>query len=253
MKKHTHRSAEVEAGMLIDSNTPFSVVEAYRSLYSNILFTPIDSKCKKLVVTSAYSGEGKTTLSINLAYTIASMRPEARVLLVDSDMRNPSIEERIANGRERVHGLSEFLAGIDEVPCIQPTKYSNLSFLSSGETNANAPALLSSSRMGALVAVFDEGYDYVIIDTPPVNVVTDAVFLSDHCDGYIISTRSDYSEVGAVSELVKKLRSVEAKIIGIVLAGVETKEAKNHAYYDGRLGYGGSRKESESEGASPKK
>ena len=253
MKKHTHRSAELEAGMMIGENTPFAVIEAYRSLYSNILFTPVDSKAKKLVVTSAYAGEGKTTISINLAYTIAAMQPEARVLLVDCDMRNPSVENRIVAEADRAHGLSEFLAGIDANPFIQPTKYPNLSLLSSGTTNQNAPALLSSSRMGVLTEIFENNYDYVIIDTPPVNVVSDAVFLSDHCDGYIISTRADYSEVGPVNELIKKLQSVDAKIIGIVLTAVENKDAKKRAYYGGRDGYGPYRPDPKAEGGTKKK
>ena len=253
MKKHTHRSTEHEAAMMLDANTPFAVVEAYRSLYSNILFTPIESRAKKLVVTSAYSCEGKTTVSINLAYTIASMQPEARILLVDCDMRNPSIEKRILGANSRSRGLSEFLAGIDEEPSIQPTKFSNLHLLSSGTTNENAPALLSSSRMAKLAEIFENSYDYVIVDTPPVNVVSDAIFLSDHCDGYIISTRADYSEVGAVNELIKKLQSVDAKIIGIVLNGVESKDPKRHGYYGRRGSYGAPREEEKIEPGTEKR
>jgi capsular exopolysaccharide synthesis family protein len=227
--------------MIIDSSTPFAVVEAYRSLYSNILFTPFESKAKKLVITSAFAGEGKTTVSINLAYTIASLQPEAKVLLVDCDMRSPSIENRIQRELPHAHGLSEYLAGIDKVPFVQPTKYANLELLSSGAANDNAPALLSSSRMATLVEFFEENYNYVIIDTPPVNVVSDAVFLSEHCDGYIISTRADYSEVGAVNDLVKKLNSVEANIIGIVLNSVEQRNGKKRGYYGDRSGYGAPR------------
>lgn len=236
MKKHTRRSIEHESGMVIDSSTPFAVVEAYRSLYSNILFTPFESKAKKLVVTSAFSGEGKTTVAINLAYTIASLQPEAKILLVDCDMRSPSVEARIRRESTHSHGLSEYLAGIDDSPFVQPTKYSNLQLLSSGASNDNAPALLSSSRMALLTEFFEENYNYVIIDTPPVNVVADAIFLSEHCNGYIISTRADYSEVGAVNELVKKLNSVDANIIGIVLNSVEQRDSKKRSYYGERSG-----------------
>lgn len=230
-KKRTHSNLELDSRRIIGEDTPFAVIEAYRAMYTNIMYMPFESKCKKLVMTSAYPGEGKTTVSVNLAYTIATTSPEARILLVDADMRSPRIAHLIGLHKPEAHGLSEYLAGIDESPAVTETVHPNLSLLPSGATNANTPALLSSSRMEKLVQFFDDNYDYVIIDTPPINVVTDAVFLSEHVDGYVISARADYSEVGAISAAVETLNNVDAKILGIVLCSLDTKRLKKHDRY----------------------
>ena len=224
-----HSDSAVDTRRILNDTTPFAVKEAYRSIYSNVLYLPIESKCKKLAITSAYPGEGKTSISINLAYTIAENSPESRVLLVDADMRSPRVPELISKESTGVHGLSEYLAGIDNTPNYQDTVYPNMKFLSSGASNSNTPGLISGSRMGALIADVDATYDYVIFDTPPVNVVADAILLADRIDGYILATRADFSDTKSVAEAVDKLESASATIHGIVLCAYNAK---------GSTGYG---------------
>lgn len=233
MKKDTylHSNLEVDSRRILNDDTPFAIREAYRSLYTNIMYLPIESKCKKLVFTSAFPSEGKTSVSINLAFTIASTSPAAKVLLVDSDMRSPRVAQLLSVEHRNLHGLSEYLAGIDGVPNVVGTTYPNLSLLSSGAENANTPALLSSSRMSKLIEFCDANYDYVIFDTPPVNVVTDAVFLSNHTDGYIMVARADYSDINSLSDAISTLAGVEAKILGIVLSSLDTKRTKRYGKY----------------------
>ena len=223
-----HSDSVVDARRILNDSTPFAIKEAYRSLYSNVLYLPIESKCKKLAITSAYPGEGKTSISINLAYTIAANSPESRVLIVDADMRSPRVSELIGKESHGVHGLSEYLAGIDATPNYQGTVYANLMFLSSGASNSNTPGLISGSRMGALIADIDERFDYVIFDTPPVNVVADAVLLADRIDGYLLATRADFSDTKSVAEAVNKLEAASAVIHGIVLCAYNAKSGSGY-------------------------
>ncbi len=227
-KKSYHSESAVDALRIINDTTPFAVKEAYRSLYSNVLYLPIESSCKKLAVTSAYPGEGKTSISINLAYSIAENSPESSILIVDSDMRSPRVAELIGKDNHGVHGLSEFLAGIDSEPNYQETVHPNLLFLSSGATNANTPGLLSGSRMESLISVFEERFDYVIFDTPPVNVVADAVLLAERIDGYLLATRADFSDTNSLGEAVKKLESAGARVFGTVLCSYNAKSGKGY-------------------------
>ena len=118
-KISTHSSVSEDAKRLISKDTPFAVTEAYRTLHTNLLYIPTKTKCKKFAFTSAFSGEGKTSASINLAYTIAINSPDLKVLLVDCDMRKPRIAHIVGiKGTSNVHGLSEYLADIDSEPNI---------------------------------------------------------------------------------------------------------------------------------------
>ncbi len=233
MKKNvtSHSNLVIDSRRIIGEDTPFAIREAYRSLYTNVMYLPIESRCRKIVLTSAYPGEGKTSVSINLAYTIAATSPEAKILLVDADMRSPRVAQLLDIDTRGVHGLSEFLAGIDDTPNVMPTVHPNLMLLASGAENANTPALLSSSKMALLTEYCNNNYDYVIFDTPPVNIVTDAVFLSDHVDGYILVARADYSDINSLNDAVNTLTRVEGKIFGVVLCSLDTKRAKRYGGY----------------------
>lgn len=237
-----HSSIDVDIRRVIGEDTPFAVKEAYRALYTNIRYLPIEDSCKKIALTSAFPGEGKTSISVNLAYTLAINSPESRVLLIDCDMRSPRVPDLIEVDSSRLHGLSEFLAGIDAEPNVQKTKHSNLSFLASGATNANTPGLLSSSRMHKLIDFCNENFDYVIIDTPPVNVVSDAILLSSYINGYILVTRADFSDTNSVSDAIETLNKADANILGTVLCSYNAKGGKGYGGYKygkyGRYGYG---------------
>lgn len=224
-----HSSIDIDVQRIVGPDTPFAVKEAYRSLYTNILYLPIEDKCKKIVITSAFPGEGKTSISVNLAYTIAQNSPESKILIVDADMRSPRVAE-LLSADSSAHGLSEFLAGIDKEPNFTKTIHPNLLFLSSGAGNANSPGLISSSRMKTLIELCDERFDFVIFDTPPINVVSDAILLSENVNGYVLATRADYSDVNSLSEAIGRLNSAEAKILGLVLCSYNAKSGKTKRY-----------------------
>lgn len=234
-----HDSDVNDKSRLINDRTPFAISEAFRMLYTNVLYLPVQDRCKKIAVTSGFSGEGKTYISINLALTIARSDFEHKVLLIDSDMRKPRISHLLKEVKSSAHGLSEYLAGIDSTPNIQQTNIKNLSVLTSGSESANATALISSSRFGNMMKELEEKYTYIIFDTPPVNVVSDAILLNDHINGYFIIARADYSDINELSVVFDNLLGVEANVFGICLTAVAPKSLnKNYSRYSKYSKYG---------------
>ncbi len=217
---------------IINEKSPFAVKEAFKALYTNVLYLNIEDKCKKIAVTSAVSGEGKTFVSTNLAITLAQNATESRVLLIDTDMRQPRVSKLLELDRSS-HGLSEYLAGIDDVPNFIHLEDKKLTVLTAGANNANPTKLIGSKRMADLIAACENEFDYVIIDTPPVNIVSDAILLNENINGYIIATRADYSDVKSVSEAVARLNQINAEIYGIVLASVNLKTG-GYGKYSGK-------------------
>ncbi len=218
----SHSNDKTDAARVISDNTPFAVKEAFRGVYTNLIYMPIEDKCKKFVISSPCTGEGKTYVSINLAITIAQNLESSRVLLIDADIRSPRIE-KLMSSASHVHGISEYLAGIDERPNFCDTKVPNLKVLYSGARSANPSRLINTERMNQLFQLCDERFDYVIIDTPPLNLVSDALLFSDKVSSYLLVARADYSDVNTLSVAISKLEQVEAEIGGIILCNVNPK------------------------------
>ena len=238
-KVRTHSNDKVDEQRLLDENTPFAINESFRALYTKVLYLPIESKCKKIALTSAFPGEGKTYVSINLAITLAKNSENKKILLIDADMRKPRVARILSKYAEKVendNGLTEFLAGIDEKPNIIETDIPNLSILFSGKESANPIGLINSKRMGELLEICSEEYDYIILDTPPVTVVSDAVLFADKIDGYVMAARADYSNINSLSEAVDVIKKVGGEVFGVVLSAVNPKNSrgnyshKNSAY-----------------------
>ena len=221
-KKVVHDNDANDMMRIINDASPFAIKEAFKTLYTNVLYLNIEDKCKKIAVTSALSGEGKTFLSTNLAVTLAQNASDAKVLLIDTDMRQPRVSALLELDKES-HGLSEYLAGIDETPNLVYVPARKLTVLSAGANNINPTKLIGSKRMANLMESLEEEFDYIIIDTPPVNIVSDAILLNEHVNGYILATRADYSDVKSVNEALAHLNQINAEIYGIVLTSVNLK------------------------------
>ena len=244
-KTHNHSSMEVDARRILNDSTPFAIREAYRTLYTNVLYLPIESSTKKIALTSAIPGEGKSIASLNLAKTIATNSPDSKVLLVDADMRSPRICDLLGIDGHKQSGFSEYLAGIDKTPAVLPTENSNLFILPSGAVNVNTPGLIASNRMKNLMASLETEYDYIIFDTPPVNIVSDALLLKDYVNGYLLAVRSEFSNINYTSDAIDALNKAEVKLFGLILTAYNPKsDNKFGRYSSGRYKYGYSRYES---------
>ena len=202
------------------------VTEAHRRLYANILYLPLESKCRKIAITSATAGEGKTTVATNLAITLAQTLVSSKVLLIDTDMRKPGIELMMP-GEAQPKGLAEFLMGEDEEPGIVSSSVDGLYMLYAGKYPENPTRLISSERMSALFRHCEENFDYIILDTPALDAGSEAILLKKHIDGYVFVAKSKNSDVDSLGKAMDSLRSLGANIFGMVLMGEDMKKQKN--------------------------
>ena len=225
----------------VHENEKFSyyVKEAFKTLRTNFLFS--GSEIKSVLITSCVKNEGKSTVSLELAKSLSLS--EKKVLLIDMDMRKPRISKLLKDkydSSENKYGLSEYLVGIADGINIVNSKINNLSFLFSGAESPNPTGLLNSRKLVEMFKTCEEVFDYIIIDTPPVNVVSDALLLEKHINGYIIASRAEYSNVNAISDAIKSLNSVNADIFGFVLSDVNPKKSRKGKKYSSynKYGYG---------------
>lgn len=233
-KSRVHSNDRIDEQRLLDENTPFAITEAFRALYTKVLYLPIEDKCRKIALTSAFSGEGKTYISINLAITFAKNSEKKRVLLIDADMRKPRVARilsKYCTEAAEAGGLSEYLAGINDEPNIVATDIPNFSILFSGKESANPIGLINSKRMNELLSKCAEQFDYIIFDTPPVTVVSDSILFADKINGYIMAARADYSDINSLSDAVDAIRNVGGEVLGVVLSAVNPKKSRGaHSY-----------------------
>ena len=215
--------------MFIVEKKPKSVAaEAYRSLRTNIQYSSFDNKYQTLVVTSANPGEGKTTVAGNLALALA--QGESKVLLVDCDMRRPSIHKtfKISN----TYGISDLLVGNKKLESVANKYNDNLSIVPAGKIPPNPAEMLASKAMTAFLEEMKNYFDYIVLDTPPLQAVTDAQVLSTKVDGSLIVVRAGVTKKDAVHNAVSIIKKVKGNIIGTVLNVAETKKEKYYYYGD---------------------
>ncbi|MBR3932597.1 MAG: CpsD/CapB family tyrosine-protein kinase [Clostridia bacterium] len=204
---------------IINSQTSFEIIEAYKAARTNIMFSLNSEKgCKKVVITSPTSGEGKTTTCINLACTFAETG--AKVLIIDSDLRAPRLHKYLKLANEK--GLSNILASFNTAEdCIIHTERENLDCITSGPVPPNPVELVSMDTMKELIEVLEKKYDYIFIDTPPLNIVTEALILSKYATGVIVVTRQKYTMYKAVDRAINSLKFANAKVIGFIMNDVD--------------------------------
>jgi capsular exopolysaccharide synthesis family protein len=224
-RKDTWRD-EVE---LVSHSRPKSeIAEAYRALRTSILLSGLGAPPRCILVTSALPQEGKTTTAINIAIVLA--QKGGRVLLVDADMRRPSIHTKLAL-RAR-GGLSTLLTGSDTLGnvLVNSTEVPNLHVLPAGPPPPHPAELLGSSVMKSFIAEWREKFDHVIIDSPPCLSVTDAVLLSVEVDAVALVLRSGQTPKDAIRRARNLLFQVQAKVLGVVVNAVDMRSPDMYYY-----------------------
>lgn len=202
--------------------------EAFRILRTNLQFTSPDRELKTMLVTSAGPGEGKSTVTANLAAAWA--QSGARVLLVSCDLRRPTIHRIF--GISNTPGLTGYLAGgasVEEV--IQPTSVPGLDLIASGPVPPNPAELLQSKAMGQFLRAVREDYDVVICDGAPVMAVTDAAVVASQTDGTILVVGAGQTPREAAIHAKELLEQAKANILGVVLNKINVRDQKNRYYY----------------------
>lgn len=226
-RKNERAKSFADPKKVLNSNSSFAVKEAYNAIRTNLLFTQQGEKCPIFVVTSPTANNGKTINATNLAVSFAQMGK--KTLLIDSDMRNPTLHKLFSLSSK--NGLSEVLAELTDSINVTKTNIENLSVLVAGKIPPNPAELLASPRMDNLLDFVKQHYDCVFIDTPPVNIVTDATVFAQKSTGYVMIAKTDLTNVPDLRLAVGTLKNIGADILGFIINDASSDKKKYYSYY----------------------
>lgn len=240
-KKVNPSSRTLISNASIDPSLKFRIEEAYKSIRTNIMLSIMKKGCKTIVVSSASPNEGKTTTTINLAISFA--QADQRVLLIDCDLRKPKIHHYF--GVSNAPGLTNYLSDmvknsghkIDLYSIIHRTEQRNLSIMCAGSIPPNPAEILGSKPMAEFLEKASRDYDYIIIDTPPINVVSDALPIIRESDGIVLVVRSRSSTHPEIQKVIETLNFIDAKILGFII-NFSDDRTNPYSSYRYKYGYG---------------
>ena len=213
-------------------NLSFASKEAFKRLRTNLVvsFPADDTSCHLVGITSAQPGDGKSTIALNLAYSLAELGK--KTLLVDADLRRASIHDKL--GIERVPGLSELIKGNINDISVSVRRYASsntqLDIIPSGEMPENPSELLNSERCARLFELLAQAYDYIVVDLPPIGAVVDAVSIAQELDGMLVVIRENACPRGLLNDCIQQLNYANATILGFVVNGAMEGSSKKYQY-----------------------
>lgn len=205
-----------ESQKTLHKNLEFTATEQYKLLRANINFTlPEGEKCYVIGVTSSMRGEGKSTTAVNLSYVLAENGK--KVLLIDGDLRIPSVAKKMHIAS--TPGLTDFLMGYEnqQLGVFKSKLLDNWYILPAGELPPNPSELLGSRRMENFIEAMSEEFDYIIVDLPPVNLVSDALAIANFITGMIVIIREDYTEKKELERCLRQLKMSNVNVLGCVM------------------------------------
>ena len=206
----------------------FQIIEAYKNIRTNLLFTLANSDNNIVAITGAEPNAGKSTATANLAITMA--QTGAKVLIIDADMRRPSLHKTFRV--KRTNGLSMILSGMlpyEECICHEVAK--SLDFIPSGSTPPNPSELLGSEAMDLLLERVKAEYDYIFIDLPPLGVVSDALLVGAHAAGIVLICRQRQTTYEELQHTIENIRHVNQPILGVVITDVKQAD-RTYGWYE---------------------
>jgi capsular exopolysaccharide synthesis family protein len=238
IKGFTKKGFVSELAFFNDTQSTFS--EAVRTVRTSILMSALDDPHKVVVITSSVPEEGKTTLSFNLACALGQVK---KVLLVDADMRRPKIG-KLTGRNSKAPGLADLVAGQAQVSqCVFFDERAGIHILPAGTVPPNPLELLSSNRFGEVITKLKEAFDIVVIDSAPLQLVSDALVLSQFASSVIYVVKADATPYQVAQNGLKKLRRADAPVLGVVLNQLDLERAeKYYGEYSGYRSYKGYKK-----------
>ncbi len=228
-KKENKVFSGSESAKFLHKNMDFTAVEQYKLLRANLSFTLSDEKkCFIIGVTSSIRGEGKSTTAINLSYVLAEAGK--RVLLVDGDMRIPSIAKKM--DIDRTPGLTNLIISgeYEDMEAYKSGELDRWYIVPAGDLPPNPSELLGSRKMERFLKAMSDRFEYIIIDLPPVNIVSDAFAVARHLDGMLLVVREDYTSKKELDSCVTQLKLSNVKVLGCVMNVIKT-ENRNYGKY----------------------
>lgn len=212
---------------------PFAVVEAYKTIRTNISFSLPQDGCKSFVISSSVPSEGKSTTAVNVAVAFSQL--SKKVLLIDADLRRPSIHKKLKLINTR--GLYSVLSGIASFDdCVQNVN-GNFDVLTSGPLPSNPIELIESEALAVLLENLKERYEYIIFDSTPINIVSDAISLAPKTDGLVLVVKEGSTRKDEVSRALAACKFANIRIIGAIINDVNAKNSSKYSYRKYRLAY----------------
>ncbi|MEE0945644.1 MAG: CpsD/CapB family tyrosine-protein kinase [Acutalibacteraceae bacterium] len=212
---------------------PFAVVEAYKTIRTNLTFSLPQDGCKSFVISSSVPGEGKSTTAVNIAVAFSQLGKN--VLLIDADLRRASIHKKLKLINTK--GLYSVLSGSASFDdCVQNcNKY--LDVLTSGPFPSNPIELIESMALSELLNKLHQRYDYIIFDSTPINIVSDAISLAPKTDGLVLVVRENSTRRDDVHRSLSACQFANIRVLGTIINGVNPKHSGKYTYRKYRSGY----------------
>lgn len=214
----------------IRKKVTFSIVEAYKNIRTNIIALMTKKDAKVLAISSANASEGKSTTALNIAITVSQL--EKKVLIIDADAHRPSLHKKLKI--ENNKGILNLIAEDLELKDIIHKHNDYLDVLTSGTNTTKPSELLNSEKFDELLKEFTEKYDYIFIDTPPINPVSDALVIAQKVDAIIMVVRAASTTHDAFKKAMKSLSVLDLKIDGVVVNG---SDPRPRGYYKSKYSY----------------
>lgn len=233
ISKKKRRGNSDKVRNVINNDSKFAIVEGYKSARTSLVFSLVAEDNPCVAVTSWSKGEGKSTATVNLAISFAKMGKN--VLLIDTDLRRPNVHNllKISNAV----GLSEVIGQfVDFEDAVNRSVVPCLDILTSGAIPPNPSELIGSSSFTSFMSLVKNQYDYIILDTPPVGVVTDTLLLKDHIAGYVMIVREKVTTHGDIERALQAFQLADSKVLGFLKVGCSIQDRKkyknnNYGYY----------------------
>lgn len=225
--KNAHKGGKKHEAV-VDKAKLAMVKESYKAIRTNIILSVVKEGCKKIVIAGDVAGVGKTTTAANLATSLA--QTDKRVLLIDADLRKPNIYDTMNFANNP--GLTNILTGLstfEEV--VNETAYPNLQVICAGILVPNPAELLACGEMVQFIEMIEEKYDYILFDTPPINVVADALPLIQISDGAVMVVRQNYSTYPNIDNAMQRIKLINGKVLGFIFNDVTEETNSKYAKY----------------------
>ena len=235
-KKELEKKQSVSTTEQIAVNTKkarFAVVEAYKTIRTNLLFLLAQNNGKVIALSSAGANEGKSTTAVNIAITFSQLGGKG--LLVDADLRKSSVHKKLK--LENKDGISNVLVGFSELEKAVEHVSDSLDVLTAGPLPPNPSELLGSKNFLSFVEKSRDIYDYIVIDTPPINVVADALVIAPVTDGLVLVVRDGITPYDALTHVIDAAKFANINILGTIMNGVDTKRNRRYTYRKYSYGY----------------
>ena len=216
---------------LLDNISP--ITESYRRLHNNIIYSQPDQEIKTILVTSPGKGEGKTTTAVNLAGILAESGK--KVLMIDFDFRRPNLHKTL--GESQTPGIMEML--FDDIPAeeiIRETAYPGIYCLTTGRRPPNPASVAQSEKLKGIISLLKDKFDYLIIDSAPYGIITDAAPMMKVADGIVVCIRFNNTQTNELSQTIENLERIRVNILGTVMVGYDHKGSSDY-YYQSKYKY----------------